>query len=108
MISDNLKTLGHLVTSIRKSKRQTQKEAAYESGVSERTYQRIESGQIVKTDGLLKVLAHFDVLQNVFTVLKLPKESPAQMATKKRVSSNSTLINKEKKVKIVWPEDDQL
>ena len=105
MFHENLKTLGRLVGNIRKSKRQTQAKAAYEAGVSLRSYQRIEAGEIVKTDGLLKVLEQFGVLEKVFTALELPKISPKEMLKRKGPRLPSALANKDKKVKIVWPED---
>ncbi|WP_366057962.1 helix-turn-helix transcriptional regulator, partial [Oceanicoccus sp.] len=41
---------------MRITKKLKQSELAYEAGVSERTLQRLEAGDIIKSDGLLKVV----------------------------------------------------
>ena len=57
MIHNNLLKLGDKIAKLRIARNLKQSELAYESGISERTLQRIEAGDVVKSDGLLKAIA---------------------------------------------------
>ena len=56
MISSQLENLGQRIAGLRYRTQLKQSELARDAGISLRTLQRLESGEIVKTDVLLKVL----------------------------------------------------
>ncbi|ARN75173.1 helix-turn-helix transcriptional regulator [Oceanicoccus sagamiensis] len=119
MINNDIKELGNKIAKLRIGKNLKQSELAYEAGVSERTLQRIEAGEIVKSDGLLKVIGQLGRLDDMLTALDTPSFSPYEIvaSTKAKYSvdnkprksrvrrskqSNTSASNK---ANIVWPED---
>jgi transcriptional regulator with XRE-family HTH domain len=80
MKNTDLATLGQKIARLRINKNLKQSELAYESGISERTLQRIEAGDIVKTDGLLNVLRQLNKLEEFLSVLNEPGLSPIAVA----------------------------
>ena len=86
MIENHLATLGARVAQLRFSKRMKQSELAYEAGVSLRTLQRLEAGQIVRSDVLLKVTARLGALDDMLTALETSEFSPYDMLTNAGIS----------------------
>ena len=56
MSDPDLVALGNRVAELRIARRLKQSELAYEAGVSHRTLQRLEAGEVVRSDGLSRVL----------------------------------------------------
>lgn len=125
-MTEELKKLGTTIANLRVSRGLQQSELAYEAGVSERTLQRLEAGNVVKADGLVKLLVYLKVFEDVLNVLKAPQISPVNLAResqkrkatapKKRrvrtkkvagsISENEKTYNvNETKGEWVWPED---
>ena len=86
MIDNHLATLGVRVAQLRFSKRMKQSELAYEAGVSLRTLQRLEAGQIVRSDVLLKVIARLGKLDDLLMALETSEFSPYDMLTNAGIS----------------------
>ena len=126
MIKNNLIELGETIANLRIAKNLKQSELAYESGISERTLQRIEAGETVKSDGLLKVIDYLGKLQDLLKAIDTPNLSPYELAKAKptvkplkralktRVrhsgyqhgkSLNKTATAIKTPRKIIWPED---
>lgn len=130
MIDKDLETLGYQLAQLRIGRQLKQTELAYEAGVSHRTLQRLEAGEVVRSDGLIKVircLARFDEVLVALGDSASPYEMLANMGLslselqgapdggagtkgrKKRVrrsaeeSSNAPV----KKAQVQWPEDQQ-
>lgn len=79
MIEDQLITLGSHLARLRFSKQLKQAELAYEAGVSLRTLQRLEAGEIVRSDVLIKVIASLGKLDSVMASLATTEFSPFAM-----------------------------
>lgn len=114
MIKKELTTLGERITQLRIAKQLKQSELAYEAGISERTLQRIEAGEVVKSDGLLKVIAQLGKLEGMLNAIDTPGLSPFELAKKpnskaapKRVrrTKNKATTGASTTAKIIWPED---
>lgn len=71
-----LEDLAQCVAQLRYRQQLKQSELAREAGVSLRTLQRLEAGDIVKTDVLLKVLARLGRLDALLDALAPPELSP--------------------------------
>lgn len=84
MIENHLSRLGEKIAELRIAKSLKQSELAYEAGISERTLQRIEAGDVVKSDGLVKVISYLDRLEQLLAALETPNFSPYELATAKR------------------------
>jgi transcriptional regulator with XRE-family HTH domain len=82
MIKDSLQTLGNKITRLRIAKNLKQSELAYEAGISERTLQRMEAGEVVKSDGLLKVIAYLGRLDDMLGAIDTPGLSPYELANR--------------------------
>lgn len=89
MQSIHLKRLGDRITEQRIAKHLKQSELAYEAGISERTLQRMEAGEVVKSDGLLKVIAYLGKLDAVLDALAIPDISPYHLVTQSRTGSTN-------------------
>ena len=76
MISSQLEGLGQRIAGLRYKAQLKQSELARDAGVSLRTLQRFESGEIVKTDVLLKVLQRLGRLDEFFGALAPAELSP--------------------------------
>ena len=76
MIEKHLEDLGQRVAQLRYRQQLKQSELARDAGVSLRTLQRLEAGDIVKTDVLLKVLARLGRLDELLGALAPPELSP--------------------------------
>jgi len=79
MIEDQLKTLGTRIAHLRFVKQMKQSELAYEAGVSLRTLQRQEAGEIVRSDVLLKVIGRLGKLDSLLATLETSEFSPYEM-----------------------------
>ncbi len=82
MIENTLKDLGDKITRLRIARNLKQSELAYEAGISERTLQRMEAGDVVKTDGLLKVIAYLGRLDALLDAMDTPAVSPYELANR--------------------------
>ncbi len=82
MIDKSLQSLGDKLTRLRIAKNLKQSELAYEAGISERTLQRMEAGEVVKSDGLLKVIAYLGKLDGMLEAIDPPKLSPYELVTR--------------------------
>ena len=80
MIDKSLIRLGESIAKLRIARNLKQSELAYEAGVSERTLQRLEAGNVAKTDGLLKVIHQLGRLEEFLTAVEPPAFSPYQLA----------------------------
>jgi transcriptional regulator with XRE-family HTH domain len=76
MISSQLEGLGQRIAELRYKAQLKQSELARDAGVSLRTLQRFESGEIVKTDVLLKILQRLGRLDEFFGALAPAELSP--------------------------------
>jgi len=82
MIESTLRNLGSRITRLRIARNLKQSELAYEAGISERTLQRMEAGEVVRTDGLLKVITYLDRLDALLDAIDSPSLSPYELATR--------------------------
>lgn len=121
MINNDLKQLGQNVAALRIAKNLKQSELAYEAGVSERTLQRIEAGEVVKSDGLLKIITQLGRLDEILGALDTPQFSPAEIVASTRAKYSVDHKPRKTRVRhsrqadsstaatsnatIVWPED---
>ena len=71
-----LRELGEKVANLRIARQMKQTELAYEAGVSHRTLQRLEAGDPVKSDGLLRVIRCLGRLDDVMDALDADSLSP--------------------------------
>ena len=76
MIDSQLESLGHRIAQLRYQQQLKQVELAREAGVSLRTLQRLEAGDVVKTDVLLKVLKRLGRVDELLAVLAPAELSP--------------------------------
>jgi transcriptional regulator with XRE-family HTH domain len=76
MNNPDLTVLGKRVAELRIARQLKQTELAYEAGVSHRTLQRLEAGEVVKTDGLIKVIKCLQQLDAVLAALDSSGFSP--------------------------------
>ena len=79
MIEKDLQKLGDKITRLRIAKNLKQSDLAYEAGISERTLQRIEAGEVVKSDGLLRVIAYLGRLEDMLRAIDTPSVSPYEL-----------------------------
>ena len=121
MNRNDLEKLGRVITDLRIAKNLKQSELAYEAGISERTLQRLEAGDVVKSDGLLKVIAYLGKLDDLMNAISPPELSPYELASRpgKGQTRRSRVRNSGKKGEhqigntgeanshgnVVWPED---
>lgn len=90
MADKYMEQLGRSIAALRVARQLKQSELAYEAGVSERTLQRIEAGEVVKTDGLLKVVRQLGRIDELLAAVA-PALSPNQLARQaKRGAGNVT------------------
>lgn len=93
MIEKVLEQFGQNIAKLRVAKQLKQSELAYEAGVSERTLQRIEAGEVVKTDGLLKVIRQLGRIDDFLAAVGTSSFSPAELARQlkgAKVSNSAT------------------
>lgn len=76
MVTSQLEDLGQRIAELRYRAQLKQSDLARDTGVSLRTLQRLESGEIVKTDVLLKVLQRLGRMDEFFTALVPAELSP--------------------------------
>jgi transcriptional regulator with XRE-family HTH domain len=76
MANSDLEALGKQIAGLRIARQLKQTELAYEAGVSHRTLQRLEAGEAVKSDGLLKVIKCLGRLDSVLGALEATGFSP--------------------------------
>jgi len=107
----DLQKLGANITRLRIAKNLKQSELAYEAGISERTLQRMEAGEVVKSDGLLKVIAYLGRLDELLDAIDTPSLSPYELVNRPTNKGPARRARK-KPVRasnppgdIVWPED---
>lgn len=121
MIKNELERLGAIISRLRIAKQLKQSELAYEAGISERTLQRIEAGDVVKSDGLLRVLGYLGKLDELFSAIDTATLSPYELINqvnekKPRSRVRTTKADNKKGAaptkaiagepgKILWPED---
>ncbi|MFK8021437.1 MAG: helix-turn-helix domain-containing protein [Pseudomonadales bacterium] len=111
MTENNLQRLGDHITRLRIAKNLKQSELAFEAGISERTLQRMEAGEAVKSDGLLKVIAYLGKLEELLGVIDTPDLSPYELASRpgKESKQSRQRVRSSKNSKpssnIQWPED---
>lgn len=79
MIEEHLVTLGNRVAQLRFAKQLKQSELAYEAGVSLRTLQRLEAGEVVRSDVLLKVIDSLGKLDSILAALETAEFSPFEI-----------------------------
>lgn len=76
MSNGELIALGQRIAELRIARRLKQTELAYEAGVSHRTLQRLEAGEPVKSDGLVKVIKCLGRLEGLLGALESTAFSP--------------------------------
>ncbi len=76
MPNPELIVLGQRISELRIARRLTQVELAYEAGVSHRTLQRLEAGEPVKSDGLVKIIKCLGQLDSILDALESTAFSP--------------------------------
>ena len=76
MLNSELLALGEQIAELRIARRLKQTDLAYEAGVSHRTLQRLEAGEPIKSDGLIKVLKCLGRLDGVLAALSSSGFSP--------------------------------
>lgn len=122
-----LEALGRQVAALRISRQLKQSELAYEAGVSHRTLQRLEAGEAIRSDGLLRifrclgrldeVLSALDVAASPYELLSSEglqvseldrrKSEGRERSRRQRVRRSARTAGTQNKVKIQWPEDQQ-
>jgi transcriptional regulator with XRE-family HTH domain len=113
MIENELTLLGNKIAKLRISKHLKQSELAYEAGISERTLQRIEAGDTVKSDGLFKVIRQLGRLDATLAAIDTPDFSPYKLAENKPSSGQKVRVRHSLNTagtttdKILWPEDQK-
>lgn len=126
MSDSDLEVLGSHIAQLRLSRQLKQTELAYEAGVSHRTLQRLEAGEAVRSDGLLRIIRCLGRLDEVLGALDTAAFSPyellsgsglslaelkegaasaAQGKPRKRVRRAGRTPVGEKQAKVQWPED---
>jgi len=90
VIANDMAILGQNIARLRITKQLKQSELAYEAGVSERTLQRIEAGDVVKTDGLLKVIRQLGRIDEFLSAVGTASFSPNQLARQAALSKHRT------------------
>ncbi len=93
MTKNDLQRLGDKITHLRIARNLKQSELAYEAGISERTLQRMEAGEVVKSDGLLKVIAYLGKLGDMLSAIDTPGLSPYELAARQRTLSTRRFID---------------
>jgi len=76
MSTTELIPLGQRIAELRIARQLKQRELAYEAGVSHRTLQRLEAGEPIRSDGLLKVIRCLGRLDAVLAALASGSFSP--------------------------------
>jgi transcriptional regulator with XRE-family HTH domain len=76
MLNSELLALGQRIAELRIARQLKQTELAYEAGVSHRTLQRLEAGEVVNSDGLIKVIKRLGRLDGVLAALGTSGFSP--------------------------------
>lgn len=87
MVDFPLEGLGHRIAQLRYRQQLKQSELARDAGVSLRTVQRLEAGDIVKTDVLLKVLQRLGRVDALLAALAPPELSPYEQLAQAGLSS---------------------
>lgn len=111
MNRNNLVELGDRITRLRIAKNLKQSELAFEAGISERTLQRMEAGDVVKSDGLLKVISYLGRLEELLQAIDTPSLSPYQIANRSGKANTQERLRVRNSTKaatnsnVVWPED---
>lgn len=82
----NDKELGLSIARLRLSQDLKQSELAYEAGVSHRTLQRLEAGEAVRSDGLLRVIHTLGRSEAVMAALDSPTLSPYEQLSSQGLS----------------------
>ena len=113
--SEELKSLGKSLAKLRIDQNIQQANLAYEAGISVRTLQRLENGENVRVDALLKILQRVGRLRALNETLN-PPLPPYQLA---RQQKNKRSNQKRRRVRTprtrnqvrepiwVWPEDKE-
>ena len=78
-MSRDISLLGEHIARLRLSRDMKQTELAYEAGVSHRTLQRLEAGEAVRSDGLLRVIRTLGRLDSVMAALDTQALSPYEL-----------------------------
>ena len=99
MSNIELRTLGNCIAELRIARQLKQTELAYEAGISHRTLQRLEAGEPVKSDGLMKVIKCLGRGEKVLAALDLSGFSPYERLaeTGLKVSELEKALSKYKK-----------
>lgn len=85
-MSVDIAILGDHIARLRLSREMKQTELAYEAGVSHRTLQRLEAGEAVRSDGLLRVIRTLGRLDAVMAALDAQALSPYELLANEGLS----------------------
>ena len=85
-MSADIVILGEHIARLRLSREMKQTELAYEAGVSHRTLQRLEAGEAVRSDGLLRVIRTLGRLDAVMAALDAQALSPYELLANEGLS----------------------
>lgn len=129
MKNSDLRLIGANIAKLRLNKNLKQSELAYEAAVSVRTLQRAEAGEVIKSDGLVKIIRQLGRWDQLLDATGIPAFSPYELvlnaSAKPQHANNKDIndgINRKRPVKqrvrraakqsttvstgrIVWPED---
>jgi transcriptional regulator with XRE-family HTH domain len=85
-MSEENRELGARIARLRLSRDMKQAELAYEAGVSHRTLQRLEAGEAIRSDGLLRIIGCLGRLDAVMASLDTETLSPYELLASQGLS----------------------
>ena len=102
-----LKKLGARITSLRLNKNLTQIEVSTQAGVSNRTLERLESGNSIQLSGFIRIFRALELLDELESIFQEPAASPmAQLKFQKLPAApRQRAVKKKKKTstkKWIW------
>lgn len=98
-IEDSLSELGNRIKEIRIASEMTQEDLAQKAGISYSSVHRLENGNSVQTDSLLRVLKALNLIQGLEAVLPKQEMSPVDMLTSVK---KKKIYRKTAKTETVW------
>lgn len=102
-----LKELGQRVKDIRINQVMTQKDLCEKAGVSFSTVVRIENGEGINTDNLLKIMRALNLLQNWDLLIPEQDQTPDEILKEKNKRKRVFKIKEEKVKEWTWGDEEK-